>query len=449
MAGELRGTLAIGEPCPVCARSVATLPPAAKAPAIRTAQRAVDAAAKALTKAEAGRDAARAASAAADGRHVAAQERATAAGAALRNAEDDVRAAEATLGATQSEVVDRLGQGDPKALLDERERELRDADARLRSAAAAAAVARNSLDAARRDAAEAAAALSGLTARLAGSWGLLGESRTPATTTEEIRDAFGELVSVLAGRHEEAAAAKEQARAALSEAEAGLAAQLQALGLGRDGDFTDASAAARAERAAADERLLRLEQLLADGEDLDRRLMKASEDLALIRRLRDELQPSRFLAWLLAEERAALAELGSVHLEELTAGGFRFTGDDSFRILDLHAGDAERSPDSLSGGETFLASLALALALAEMVARGGGRLDAFFLDEGFGSLDADHIERAMDGIGRLVASGEGRLVVLVSHVDLMRQMIEDLIVLEKDERTGQTVVVSGAARDTG
>ena len=55
----------------------------------------------------------------------------------------------------------------------------------------------------------------------------------------------------------------------------------------------------------------------------------------------------------------------------------------------------------------------------------------------------------MDGIGRLVASSEGRLVVLVSHVELMREMIEDLIVLDKDERTGRTIVVSGAALATG
>jgi DNA repair exonuclease SbcCD ATPase subunit len=51
----------------------------------------------------------------------------------------------------------------------------------------------------------------------------------------------------------------------------------------------------------------------------------------------------------------------------------------------------------------------------------------------------------MDGIGRLVAGDAGRLVVVVSHVEQMRQMLEDLIVLDKDDRTGVTRVVSGAA----
>ena len=145
---------------------------------------------------------------------------------------------------------------------------------------------------------------------------------------------------------------------------------------------------------------------------------------------------------MLAEERAALAEIGSAHLEELTDGSFRFTDDDTFRILDLNAGGAARAAESLSGGETFLASLALALALAEMVTRGGGRLDSLFLDEGFGSLDPEHLERAMEGIGRLVAADADRLVVLVSHVEQMRTVVEDLIVLDKDERTGDSVVVS-------
>jgi exonuclease SbcC len=80
-----------------------------------------------------------------------------------------------------------------------------------------------------------------------------------------------------------------------------------------------------------------------------------------------------------------------------------------------------------------------------MVARSGGRLDAFFLDEGFGSLDPEHLDRAMDGIGRLVAEDARRLVVVVSHVAEMREAVEDLIVLEKDALTGDTRVRSGLA----
>jgi exonuclease SbcC len=202
----------------------------------------------------------------------------------------------------------------------------------------------------------------------------------------------------------------------------------------------DAAAAA----AASATRLAAIEQTLSEGANLEARLLAASSAGDVARRLASDLQPSRFLAYLLEEERAALADLGSVHLEELTNGAYRFSDDDAFHVLDMNAGASDRTAESLSGGETFLASLALALALAEMVARGGGRLDSFLLDEGFGSLDAEHLDRAMDGIGRLVAGDAGRLVVVVSHVEQMRQLLEDLIVLDKDDRTGATRVVSGA-----
>ena len=161
-----------------------------------------------------------------------------------------------------------------------------------------------------------------------------------------------------------------------------------------------------------------------------------------------DLTPANFLRYLLEEDRATLAELGSEHCETLTNGRYRFSDDGEFRIVDLNAAEQTRKADSLSGGETFLASLALALALAEMVSRGGGRMDAFFLDEGFGSLDAEHMDLALDGIDRLVAGSDTRLVVLVSHVAEMRERLEDLIVLDKDPATGDTIVRSGAGGRT-
>jgi len=164
----------------------------------------------------------------------------------------------------------------------------------------------------------------------------------------------------------------------------------------------------------------------------------------LLDRLHADLAPSKFLEFVLDERRRVLADLAGVHLETLTAGRYRFSDDGEFNVVDLAAADLVRSAASLSGGETFLASLALALALAEIVSREGGRLDAFFLDEGFESLDPEHLDLAMDGIERLVASGGDRLVVVVSHVTALRERFEDLIVLEGDAVTGFTRVVDGA-----
>ena len=91
-------------------------------------------------------------------------------------------------------------------------------------------------------------------------------------------------------------------------------------------------------------------------------------------------------------------------------------------MLDSFSGE-ERPVNSLSGGETFQASLALALAVAESVqARSGGvRLDALFVDEGFGSLDEDALELAMDELDRLRAGG--RMVGLISHVGALRERV--------------------------
>ena len=152
-----------------------------------------------------------------------------------------------------------------------------------------------------------------------------------------------------------------------------------------------------------------------------------------------DLLPARFLKFILDEERRALAALGSEHFERMTRGRYRFTDDGEFDVADLSAAEAERKAESLSGGETFLASLSLALALAEMVTRAGGRLDAFFLDEGFGSLDPEHLDLAMEGIEALV--GGNRLVAVVSHVPQLRERVEDLIELDNDPVTGDTIVV--------
>jgi len=170
-----------------------------------------------------------------------------------------------------------------------------------------------------------------------------------------------------------------------------------------------------------------------------------TRDADLNRRLVRDLTDSRFIRFLLHEERTVLAGLGSEHFQRLSSGRYRFTEDGKFDIVDLNTADSVRRADSLSGGETFLASLALALALAEMVGRRGGRLDAFFLDEGFGTLDPEHVDLAMEGVESLVGHRTQRLVVVVSHVPELRERIEDLIVLDKDPVTGDSIVAGGKA----
>jgi exonuclease SbcC len=445
MAFALRKELAPGEPCPVCEQDVAILPKVGRAPRkVTAAERALETARRAEAKARVARERVLGDVATAEERVVAASADAERCAAELDRAASAARTADAALAAIKSELVDRLGEGDPRALLAERSAELAAAREALDAASLAARRARGAADAVRADGDRAARDVAALAARLAQSWGLLGEARDVDPEPGAVRTAFvalGERVVALLG---EAREALEIAEADAGKAAEAYTAELAAVGLGPDDDLRTAVAEAQATHAAATQLVATLEATLLEGADLERRLADTTTRRDLARRLQQDLQPSRFLGFVLEEERAALAEIGSVHLEELTGGAYRFSDDDAFRVVDLNAGGAERSSDSLSGGETFLASLALALALAEMVTRGGGRLDAFFLDEGFGSLDPEHIDRAMEGIGRLVANDAGRIVVLVSHVAEMRDAIEDLIVLDKHDVTGDTIVRSGA-----
>jgi exonuclease SbcC len=102
-----------------------------------------------------------------------------------------------------------------------------------------------------------------------------------------------------------------------------------------------------------------------------------------------------------------------------------------------------RPAKTLSGGESFLASLALALGLADVVAAeaGGRQLDTLFVDEGFGSLDPDTLDLVMATLDELRA--DGRVVGVVSHVDELRLRIPQQIRVTRTPRSSTLSVVGG------
>ena len=445
MARELRGTLEAGAACPVCDQPVHAVPRGRAAAPVATAERTLEKAEKAESNLEAEQQRRAAAEAAARAAVKAAGELVEGAHVAEAQAEALLREVEATVASTQSQLTDWLGEdGDARSAFRARESELTAAEETLETAKALAEAARATLSGAKDAAAEAVAALGKIGTRLAGAWGKLGEDRDMPADPASIRAAFLEVGEAVIARHEAAAAQGEDAAERTASATEALGELLREAGREAGANFAGAMTSAGIAHGTAAQVVLGLEERIERAGSLEGELLEAEARRDLTWRLAEDLKPSRFLAFLLEEERAQLADLGSEHFEQLTDGSYRFTQDDRFDILDINAAGAVRKADSLSGGETFLASLALALGLAEMVARSGGRLDAFFLDEGFGSLDPEHLDRAMDGIGRLVAEDARRLVVVVSHVTEMREAVEDLIVLDKDPLTGDTVVVSGA-----
>jgi exonuclease SbcC len=89
-------------------------------------------------------------------------------------------------------------------------------------------------------------------------------------------------------------------------------------------------------------------------------------------------------------------------------------------VIDQQLGDELRSVHSLSGGETFLVSLALALGLASLTSS-RLRIESLFIDEGFGSLDEDTLEMAMNALNHL--QSQGRKVGVITHVERMQDAI--------------------------
>ena len=105
----------------------------------------------------------------------------------------------------------------------------------------------------------------------------------------------------------------------------------------------------------------------------------------------------------------------------------------SLRVRDEWSG-MQRDPATLSGGETFLVSLALALGLADTVSHeaGGTQLDTLFIDEGFGALDAGTLDGVMDTLDSL--RDGGRVVGLVSHVAELRNRVPAQLEVRKARR---------------
>jgi exonuclease SbcC len=440
----VRSTLAEGEACPVCEQVVATLPDDLEASDVSAADEALRTAVESLGAARTTRSEADAVLAARTAEAEAAKQRLDEAGTAREAAAKALADAEQAELQAQAAVQEVLGDGDPEQALAKARTAVQEATTALAAANAALERATKERDAARKSLEESRIGIDRLRTEVAGLAGSLGAEI-------DLGDDAGALESGLTALREAWLAARtaaDEARAAAEKAQseqADVRARLmEEKGLAAADDLVEVLSSARSEVTAAGTTIDMLEKRLAQLEALAAEEQEVLARHGLLTRLHADLAPSKFLEFVLQERRRVLSDLAGVHFETLSAGRYRFSDDGEFAVVDISAAEAVRAPSSLSGGETFLASLALALALAEIVAREGGRLDAFFLDEGFGSLDPEHLDLAMDGIERLVSEGGDRLVVVVSHVPALTQRIEDLIVLGRDELTGDTRVLQGA-----
>jgi DNA repair protein SbcC/Rad50 len=202
-----------------------------------------------------------------------------------------------------------------------------------------------------------------------------------------------------------------------------------------------AMAVARAlERARAETR--RIAERRAQAADLAARRDAAQEERQVARLLGDLLRANQFPQWLVTAALDTLVAEASVNLAGLTNEQFDLTHDaGEFYVIDHADADSRRSVRTLSGGETFQASLALALALSSqmstLAAAGTARLDSIFLDEGFGTLDPETLEVVATTLETL-AQGQ-RMVGVITHVAALAERVPVRFLVSRNARTSAVV----------
>ena len=182
------------------------------------------------------------------------------------------------------------------------------------------------------------------------------------------------------------------------------------------GGFTAEMATAVARAESAHQHAVSRREEMAN---LEKEIAELRTTEAVAAELGRLLRADGFERWLMSEAVGDLEERASHRLLELSNQQYSFAADGiSFDVCDHHNADEVRGAKSLSGGETFLASLALALALtdgqAEMAPEGSPGLDSLFLDEGFGALDPETLDVVAAAIEELGATG--RMVGIVTHI---------------------------------
>ncbi len=168
----------------------------------------------------------------------------------------------------------------------------------------------------------------------------------------------------------------------------------------------------------------RMEEQLRQQSKIQKLLSEREHRLALLEDLRSVTRGKRFVEFLATERLRYISKSASKRLYEITNGSYELeiNEDGEFIIRDNKNGGVLRQTATLSGGETFVTSLALALALsAEIQLKGTAPLELFFLDEGFGSLDDTLLDIVMESLEKI--HNEHLKVGIISHVESVKARV--------------------------
>jgi exonuclease SbcC len=181
-------------------------------------------------------------------------------------------------------------------------------------------------------------------------------------------------------------------------------------------------------------RIVEYNQKLEGRASLEEALTKLKKSLDVKKRLADVFGKDEFRSYALGLLEEELVMGANSELDELCDGRYQLKllpgrgGQMEFFVSDQWRESILRKIDTLSGGETFLASLAMALALAELT-RGQNEIDSFFIDEGFGHLDGDSIEEVLEVLMNI--QNRGKQIGIISHVKALTDRIPVNLTLQK------------------
>ncbi|HSQ88126.1 AAA family ATPase [Romboutsia sp.] len=186
-----------------------------------------------------------------------------------------------------------------------------------------------------------------------------------------------------------------------------------------------------------------LQESLAKVKELNKEFKLVQHQVDLLEDLDKIVQGNRFVEYVATNQLKYIALEASKRLEDITKGRYALEIDSTlnFVMRDNFNGGQRRSVDTLSGGETFLTSLSLALALSSQIQlKGSAPLEFFFLDEGFGSLDNELLEVVMQSLERL--HSDKLSVGIISHVeDLKNRVPIKLVVSPSEAGTGSKIKI--------
>ena len=420
-ASDLAATLKAGDDCPVCLRPVTELPHHPAAADLVKARAAGDAAAREHQRlARMHHDAARA-TATARGTTAATQRELAGVGASLRDSPGE------------AEVTMQL-------------KLIAEADQALDAARKTAAARRAGVSSAERE-------RSSLAGDEQQAWAALRRSRdrvvglgAPEVDGADLAAAWNSLAAWAAAQRDSRAERQPGLEAAaralnqqLTSGADALTALLAEHGITGVADPARVTAAVAGRRVHAESELEAVRQARKQAARLDRQIAEAREEEQVANALGGLLRANTFERWLCSEALDSLVNEASAMLMALSGGQYELSRDErnELVVIDYQDAGAIRPVHTLSGGETFQASLALALALSRQVVElssGMRDLNSMFLDEGFGTLDEDTLETVASTLERL-AEDSGRMVGIVTHVAALAERVPVRFVVSRSGAT--------------